>query len=77
MRYRSATVADSHGLPCVSGTDEKNKTAAIRTPLLVRGKRLSCAFFGGSFAEPVLGATNLSPHLINGLSLPLIRLNRH
>jgi hypothetical protein len=24
MRYRSATVADSHGLPCVSGIETKN-----------------------------------------------------
>jgi len=26
MRYRSATVAGSHGLPCVSETDAKNQT---------------------------------------------------
>ncbi len=37
MRYRSATVADSHGLPCVSGTETKNN-GGIRTARRAVGK---------------------------------------
>jgi hypothetical protein len=57
MRYRSATVAGSHGLPCVSGTDAKNQRGDMNVALGSRQARFMCIIYPSSSFPPAFAMT--------------------